>query len=322
MEDASDIINTVKATLYERISNPLISTFIVSWLIWNYKFILVFFSSSLNTIQKIDYIKSDIFHFTLSPFFTLSNASTILVALVAPILTSLFYLYVIYPRWGKRVYETHKEHIKEYIDIKVKIDGETSMSEEDVRALKAKLRNIENINSKQIDLKENEIQILRTDLDNATDDAAKSRTQLSEIQGKQLNYDKMEEQLSKLKKTNEQKEETIQRMKIDDVSTKEELKTLREALDKTTSLGNNPFDMIKVPEEKLSDDATGILKFISYDPSWQSISRLRDNFEIHRLRYNKIIKLLIDEEYVDIDAQNNIKINSKGEKYLLDNDLI
>lgn len=321
MENVSNVLNSVKATLYERISNPLLSTFTISWIIWNYKFALVIFSSSIDIIEKIDYIKFDLLPFTYNPLFTLSNLCTIVYLFIGPVLTSLLYLYVIYPSLAKKVYEDHKEHIKEYQNIKIKIEGETSMSEEDVLALKSELRTIKSINSKELDIKDENIKMLKHDLENATKDAAKSRSQLSEIQGQQTKLDNMEEQLIELQNMNKLKEEIIERMKIDKESTDKSTKTEKVLSEIKRDLASRKPSK-KVTAKKLSDEAAQLLKIISYDTDWQSINVLRVNYDIHRLRFNESINSLINYEYVNVDTSEQVIITPKGEKYLLDHDII
>ena len=40
-----DIYNAIKATLYERVSSPFISSFILSWCVFNYKILFILFSN-------------------------------------------------------------------------------------------------------------------------------------------------------------------------------------------------------------------------------------------------------------------------------------
>ena len=317
MESVSDVLNSVKATLYERLSNPLLSTFIISWIIWNYKFVMVILSSSIDVIEKIDYIKFDLIPFTYSPFFTFSNLCTALYLFIGPIVTSLLYLYVIYPRLGKIVYEDHSEHKREYQDIKVNIDGKTLMSDEDVRAIKSKLRTIESIHSKQLDSKVSEIELLKSDLENMTKDAAKSRTQLSEIQAQHIKLDEIQSELFKLTEENKQKEEKIQKIERENLSMNDKLKYFND-----NPLHSIPPKPEKEATKKLTDEAAQLLKIISHSTSWQNINILRSNYDIHRLRFNESIETLINNGYIESNDVNQVMLTDKGGKYLLDNDLI
>ncbi|MGI2182803.1 hypothetical protein ACRN9F_11220 [Shewanella oncorhynchi] len=53
--------NSIKATLYDRISSPLSSGFIISWCLWNYKFLIVLFSSMkpYDKYSELDIITSN-----------------------------------------------------------------------------------------------------------------------------------------------------------------------------------------------------------------------------------------------------------------------
>jgi hypothetical protein len=43
-----DAIKSIRAELYERVASPLLGSFIVSWLIWNYRLILLIFFDEKN----------------------------------------------------------------------------------------------------------------------------------------------------------------------------------------------------------------------------------------------------------------------------------
>ena len=322
MDHINDVINSVKATLYERISNPLLSSFLISWLIWNYKFVLVFFSSSMTTIGKIKYIQTTLFPLSWEPFLSLDNTWSIIFLLIGPLVTTGLYLYVIYPILGKRVYEDHKEHIREYENIKVNIEGKTSMSEEDVIALKSEHRAIRGVFSKQLDEKDNEIDLLKQDLEKVTTDAARSRNQLSSIQAENDNSDNALNELSEFKKLNKTQEEELRSLKIKKDELAEELMSL-----KNTNVSNEETTPANRDAKRTLDkNREYILKQISHNPSWTPISEAKSGLTIHRIRLEEVIASLVTNKYAERARDNYkrdvIKITPKGEKYLIDNNLI
>lgn len=50
-----DILNSIKAHLYERSTSPLAGAFVLSWLVWNYRLVMVFLSD-LKLDEKFEYI--------------------------------------------------------------------------------------------------------------------------------------------------------------------------------------------------------------------------------------------------------------------------
>jgi hypothetical protein len=42
----NEIVKSAKAQLSERIASPLIGSFVISWCLWNYKFLVILFSAS------------------------------------------------------------------------------------------------------------------------------------------------------------------------------------------------------------------------------------------------------------------------------------
>ncbi|BBN59598.1 hypothetical protein [Hydrogenovibrio marinus] len=55
-----EMIKSIKAALYDRATSPLVGSFVVAWLLWNYDFVLAFFSNE-ELSYKLDYIHTFIF---------------------------------------------------------------------------------------------------------------------------------------------------------------------------------------------------------------------------------------------------------------------
>lgn len=332
MDTISDAINSVKASLYERISNPLLSSFVISWCIWNYKFVLVALSSSMGTVQKLDYIKTSLYPFGFFPWNTPENGWTILSLFIGPIVTTLAYLYLIFPRLGKKVFEDHKEHIRQYEEIKVNIEGKTSMSKEDIINLKSKLRTIESIHSKQLDEKDSEVNLLNRDVDKLTTNTAELRNKILSLEKEQKYNKKIKDELIELQKTNKLKDDKIE---LQNESIKE---LSKQVIHQVTQPGEVPT-IAKVERKnikpvtkdisKLDSDAILLLKILSNYGKMVHLGSIREKIDIHRLRVDNAITSLVRNKYIDTDIEgNDIKtirragITKKGEKYLLDNKLI
>lgn len=127
-----DIINSFKAHLYDRTSNPLVGSFIFYWLICNYKLVIVLLDGDLKANEKFDLID------TLYPTFIESG----LTGFLLPLVLTLAYIYIV-PYPAKKIYEFWKSNQKEIQEIKQKIDDETPLTKEQSRKIRQDMINLE-----------------------------------------------------------------------------------------------------------------------------------------------------------------------------------
>lgn len=120
-----DLAKTVKAQLYERVSSPLLGAFAISWLAWNYRFMLVLVSS-MPVAEKFAYIDSNIFN---------SYQNIFLHGTLYPLLTTLSLIFI-YPFPAKFVYEYWRTRQRELKEIQQRIDDETPLTREEARELR------------------------------------------------------------------------------------------------------------------------------------------------------------------------------------------
>lgn len=120
-----DLAKTVKAQLYERASSPLLGAFAISWIAWNYRFLLVLISS-MPTAEKFTYIDTNIFS---------SYQVIFLHGTLYPLLTTLSLIFI-YPIPAKFVYEHWRKRQRELKEIQQRIDDETPLTREEARELR------------------------------------------------------------------------------------------------------------------------------------------------------------------------------------------
>jgi|TARA_R100000789_G_C2992911_1_gene146604 hypothetical protein len=58
MQSIGDFLNSIFEGTKQRVKNPLFGSFILSWIILNWEFILVFFTQDLSTLNKIEYLNA------------------------------------------------------------------------------------------------------------------------------------------------------------------------------------------------------------------------------------------------------------------------
>lgn len=121
----SDIVKTIKAQLYDRATSPLSGAFILSWCIWNWRFLLVLVSD-LSVIEKLNFIEGVIYPDLL----TLS-----LRGFVCPIVTTLFLIFI-YPYPARIVYSYARNQQKKLKEIQQKIEDEEPLTREQAKEIR------------------------------------------------------------------------------------------------------------------------------------------------------------------------------------------
>lgn len=115
----------------DRVFSPLSFAFIVSWLVWNYKFLLVFFSD-MKPYVKFSYISGQVYPDLLSSVF---------IGLIGPLATSLAYV-LFYPFVTYGIMVVTNWHSNRIENLRIKNEGEAIMSEERAKAFKKEQREI------------------------------------------------------------------------------------------------------------------------------------------------------------------------------------
>jgi hypothetical protein len=149
-----EIMQSMKAHLYDRAVSPLMGSFIVSWAVWNYKFILIFMSG-LDATEKFKIIDTLLF-----PTWT----QVALQGSIYPLITALAYLYI-YPHPAKKVFEYSRGQQKDISDIKKKIERESLLTVNESRAIRGEIYKLEESLQKEIGRKDGEIQRLKMEID-------------------------------------------------------------------------------------------------------------------------------------------------------------
>ena len=114
----SEFEKSIKSTLYDRLSSPLIGSYVTAWCLVNYKIFLIVFSD-MSYPQKVQY---------LDAFF--STWWLYIVRYGVPALCTLAYI-DIYPSVAKGVFEIWQKYIKEKKEIKNKIEGQILLTKEE-----------------------------------------------------------------------------------------------------------------------------------------------------------------------------------------------
>lgn len=125
----SDITNSIKAKLYDFTYTPFMSSMIISWIILNHKYLLIYFGDS-KLDEKLTLLNEYDFSWHTSKFdlpYTMN--------VWFPIIFGLFYVFV-YPWASKIFYEYTLERTKALKKVKQKIEDETPITQEEARQIR------------------------------------------------------------------------------------------------------------------------------------------------------------------------------------------
>lgn len=124
MDALTELWESIKLGLSERLTSPLMGTYIVSWLICNYRIVLIIVGTGA-VDKKLGLLDRQIYEFWWQvPY-----------VFLFPLALTLFYIFF-YPKIAKPVYERRLKNIRDLTEIRRKIDNETPMSEEVGRRLR------------------------------------------------------------------------------------------------------------------------------------------------------------------------------------------
>tara|TARA_A200000113_G_scaffold63689_1_gene54765 strand:+ start:382 stop:1149 length:768 start_codon:yes stop_codon:yes gene_type:complete len=153
MSFIDDIVNSVKAELYDRSVSPLMGSFIISWLLWNYKFVLLIFSN-IAIDEKFSQIDK---------LYTNYDTEGIWFWLLLPLITTLIHIYL-YPIPAKYVFKHARNKQRELKEIKTQIEDETPLTKEEARDIKRQLALLQIEHEKELERKDSEIEGLKNEV--------------------------------------------------------------------------------------------------------------------------------------------------------------
>ncbi len=150
-----DFINTIFQTSKERLKNPFIGSFILSWCIFNWKAILIIVFSAKTIEQKIDLVSNNYFDINLLLWFPIIMA--LLYVLVLPYISLIFDKAVLFAK----KYRNNEMYNDKIEDVKRKY----KLTQEELKYEKIKINydKIVEQNKTKDDLSEQELLIFKND---------------------------------------------------------------------------------------------------------------------------------------------------------------
>ncbi|NSM24989.1 hypothetical protein HT094_12030 [Shewanella sp. ZOR0012] len=207
------ISNSIKATLYDRVSSPLSSSFIISWCLWNYKILIVLFSS-MKPYEKYNAIDILVSTTVLQTSFYEPLGYWLTNGVAFPFLSALAYIYI-YPIPAKIVYRHHLEVQDDLKKKRNEIENNELLTLDDSLILRQEILGkdkyyIEVINSKNKEIEKNDSDI-KTLLSDLSDIRVKNKELLDKmleinnlIQQKESDFKTLEEKYKLVENENDE----------------------------------------------------------------------------------------------------------------------
>ncbi|MEW8037799.1 MAG: hypothetical protein AB2712_15515 [Candidatus Thiodiazotropha sp.] len=146
----SDLTTSIKASLYERAISPLFGAFVLSWIAWNYRFILIL-SSNSPIQEKFEFIDKSLYP---------SIWEYLLQGAAYPLVTAVTFIFV-YPIPAKKIYEYWHKKQQEMLKLKMSIEEETPLSLKESRRIKREILKTEASFDEELSRKNSEIDRLK-----------------------------------------------------------------------------------------------------------------------------------------------------------------
>lgn len=169
----TESFNSIKAHINQWLSSPLFGAFIISWIIFNYRFLLVVVSD-LPIDEKLNFIDCVIY-----PNFWWLMLWTALAPFAVSILGILAY-----PIPAHRIYKYTLEYQKKLNQIKQEIDDETLLTKEQSIKARREVAERETVYETEFDKLTTKIENLKRQLDSAMEDRRTAEQALAKMEEK------------------------------------------------------------------------------------------------------------------------------------------
>lgn len=204
------ISKTLGSVIDERLSSPLISTFVISWSLINYKFFVILFSDESVT-KTFDLIEDTFWKKKCVIDWGWEYCTPWTQFFILPTIATALYLFVL-PRPARWVYELWRANQKKTNDIRDKYESEQKISVAESQSYRRKQRELEDA----IDTHERKAEQLTRDLRRAEADLKEVQSLGPDDGGLLRRYDELELRYETLSKKHDAMYERLVSMGSDD----------------------------------------------------------------------------------------------------------
>lgn len=323
---------SISTIIDERLSSPLVSSFTIAWLLYNYKFVVILFSATSvsETFRLIHEVSFP------SSWIVLRDG------IAVPLAAAAAYIYLL-PYPSKYVFEKWKTTQKEINAIKQRVEGDALLTIDESRAMRAKEREL----FAKIDEANNELNKLKDDL-RAADQASRQlvlAAQNAEARASDSNTRaEKAEQFARVLAT--AKEDAIditqplagpandEESNLDGASPDiQEPSNFVDSLKKSTPTDTFTLSTSQLPQQssdtasELLEAEVTLLKFIAESftlTDEEVIEQAPDNRIANRYYLDLLLEkgLLSARQKSEHDERQDIELTHKGRKYLVEHKLV
>lgn len=289
-----ELQDSVKARLYDFQSTPFLASVIISWILINHKYLMIYFSD-YDLEEKI--ILLDCLY-----------DSYLLKALcfyVLPILFGLFYVFI-YPKINKYFYDFTLQKRKELKKIKQKIEDETPLSQKEANELMQTNFTLQD----EKDELYRKYNALKQEYEVKLEEDKKGLR--NEIDAQTIFHEKLGIELSDLK-------ENINKLSKENEKLKNENNNFKNKLAENIKPSKNSFPN----KYNLSDLEIKILKYL-YESNFTHMHKstlekeISDKLRINIIKAQNLIAELRVKDILGTNASTYIILTTKGQKIVLD----
>ncbi len=311
-----NIKDSIKAKLYDFAYTPFMSSFIISWIILNHKYLLIYFGDE-KLADKITLLDKHIFK-TIS----IIGYDWWTYQFWYPLLIALFYVFI-YPFFALQFYNATLWYNKKSMAIKQRIEDETPITQERARELKREHYKLADERDQALDrLKEREKEHAET-----LQDALKPLQ--NEIEAHITAHNVSNKLIEALKAENESLKKSLETLP----AITAERDQLKDQFDKMvyldTSEDSNETAFarptnIEAPNVVIQteDDRTKILRFFyesNYKTTYEDtvLDLIVQKTKIPRPKAQKLLNMLIENNILRRDSSAKISITPNGNEILI-----
>ncbi|WP_426115772.1 hypothetical protein [Massilia sp. PWRC2] len=148
-----ELLKSFKAQMYDRVSSPLTFSFVLSWCVWNYRFLMVMIGTG-PAAEKFVYVEQHLF----ATWEDIARHG-----FIYPLCSALAYIYI-YPWPARKVYIFSQTQAMKMKKAQQTVEDQTPISEEEAAELRANMRKEKRERAEELERADKEIKQLRDDL--------------------------------------------------------------------------------------------------------------------------------------------------------------
>ncbi len=180
----TELVNSLKVQLSERVSNPILGTFSLSWLAFNHEFIIVLFSKTTIDL-KLFILREGLYSGLFAHIFYW---------LIAPLLSSAAII-IFYPLVSYKLYKYWHQSQKKLKEIKQKIDDEIPLTRAESRKIRGDFARLQLEYEDELKKHHDQIELLKNERDQSLADLS---NEIQQNKSKRKDNDSLQDEIKKL----------------------------------------------------------------------------------------------------------------------------